>query len=297
MNIKEAHEINNKVLQLYANYLRARLEGQGKPLAVTTAQNRLSTCNVVMKCLRGNRDIRIRPAEALEARRKTVRTHPPELSRDALIKVQDGLFAQGQTHIAVTLGLCREFGLRVREAALLDCWKALNQAAEGVIRIERGTKGGRSKSTTTSPSSVKRLVPVTSNGIDALEKAAKLQGSKDNLVVDGQRLVDFMALLRKHSHPFLQQHGFQNRHELRAAYACERYQKITGSPAPIIAGGRQASKKDDLKARETIALELGHGRPDVLAAYVGSPKTKSSKDLEPEDHSGSGDLLCPQTHH
>ena len=91
--------------------------------------------------------IRIHPAEALDARRKTVRTHRPELSRDAFIKVQDGLLAQGHTHIALTLGLCREFGLRVREAALLNCWKALGQAAEGIISIERGTKGGRSKST------------------------------------------------------------------------------------------------------------------------------------------------------
>ena len=297
MNIKEAHHINNKVLQLYANYLRSRLEGQGQPLAVATAQNRLSTCNVVLKCLRGNRDIRIHPAEALDARRKTVRTHQPELSRDALIKVQDGLLAQGQTHIALILGLCREFGLRVREAALLDSWKALDQATEGVINIERGTKGGRSKSTTTSPSSVKRLVPVTPYGIDALEKAAKLQGKKDNLVAEGQRLVDFMALIRKHSRPFLRQHGFLNRHELRAAYACERYQKITGKPAPIITGGRRASKEDDLKAREMITTELGHSRPDVLAAYVGSPKTKPHQKAEIEDLVCSGDLLCPQTHH
>ena len=105
MNIKEAPQINNKVLQLYAIIYAHGLKDRANLLAVTTAQNRLSTCNVVMKCLRGNRDIRIRPAEALEARRKTVRTHPPELSRDALTKVQDGLFAQGKTHIAVTLGL------------------------------------------------------------------------------------------------------------------------------------------------------------------------------------------------
>lgn len=296
MNIKEAHQINNRVLQNYANYLRSRLEGQGKPLAVSTAQNRLSTCNVVLKYLRGNQDIRIHPAEALDARRATVRTHPPVLSRDALIKVQNELSAQGHTRIAVILGLCREFGLRVREAALLDCWKALGQAAEGTISIERGTKGGRSKSTPTSPSCVKRLVPVTLQGINALASAAKLQGNKDNLVTEGQRLVVFMALIRKHSRPVLQQESIKNRHELRAAYACERYRQITGKPAPVIAGGRQISKEDDLKAREKIAGELGHNRSDVLAAYIGSSKTKSSK--EPTENFGcSGELLCPQTHH
>ena len=125
--------------------------------------------------------------------------------------------------------------------------ESLDQAAEGVIRIERGTKGGRSKSTATSPSSVKRLGPVTQHGIDALEKAAKLQGSKDNLVVDGQRLVDFLALLRKHSTPSSNSMVFRIVMNSGQLIACERYQKITGAPAPIIAGGRQASKEDDLK--------------------------------------------------
>ena len=293
MNIKEAHKVNNKVLQLYANYLRARLEGQGRPLAVATAQNRLSTCNVVLKCLRGNRDIRVKPAAALDARRKTVRANPPNLCRSDLKKVQDELLTQGHTQSAVILGLCREFGLRIREAALLDCWKALNQASEGAISIERGTKGGRSKSTLTSPSSVKRLVPVSAFGISALEKAAKLQANKNNLVCDDQRLVDFLALVRKHSRPVLREHGFINRHELRAAYACERYLKITGKPAPVITGGRQVPREDDLKAREIIASELGHSRPDVLAAYVGTSKTKPAREADTEGQPCQGDLSCP----
>ncbi|MBI3774834.1 MAG: integrase, partial [Gammaproteobacteria bacterium] len=57
--------------------------------------------------------------------------------------------------------------------------------------------------------------------------------------------------------------------DLRAAYACERYEQITGHPAPVVAGERQANKHDDQTARQIIAQELGHGRIDVAAAYLG----------------------------
>ena len=55
-------------------------------------------------------------------------------------------------------------------------------------------------------------------------------------------------------------------HDMRAAYACERYQAITGYPAPVITGKRQADKALDQKARTILAQELGHNRTDVVAA-------------------------------
>ena len=172
-NIKEAHQISNHTLKNYAEYLKVRLNGQGKPIAVSTAQNRLSTCNTVLKALRGNQDIFINPAEALDAKRCHIRTEPPELSREKLALVQQELCNQGHNCIAALLGLCRELGLRSREAALLDCQKALIQAREnGVIDIERGTKGGRGKSTVTSPSRVQRLVPVSDTAMKALENSS-----------------------------------------------------------------------------------------------------------------------------
>ena len=88
---------------------------------MSTAQNRLSTCNTVLKALRGNSDIAINPAEALNAQRCHIRTEPPELSRVKLAAAQQELCNQGHNRIAALLGLCRELGLRSREAALLDC--------------------------------------------------------------------------------------------------------------------------------------------------------------------------------
>ena len=233
----------------------------------------MSTCNTVLKALRGNSDISIKPAEALDAKRCHVRTELPELSRKKLSAVQQALCDQGHDRIAALLGLCRELGLRSREAALLDCQKALVQAEEnGLIDIERGTKGGRGKSTLTSPSRMERLVPVSDTAMTALKSAARLQGDIDNLVPANQRLPDFLSSVRHYSGAVLKQYGLNNRHDLRAAYACERYQQLTGVDAPVFVVKRECPQSADHRARVIIALELGHNRSTVVAAYAGSPK-------------------------
>jgi len=38
----------------------------------------------------------------------------------------------------------------------------------------------------------------------------------------------------------------------------------------VVAGERVADKREDQAAREIISAELGHGRVDVVSAYVGS---------------------------
>lgn len=59
-------------------------------------------------------------------------------------------------------------------------------------------------------------------------------------------------------------------HELRAAYACERYEQLTGFPAPI--NGGRVHREDlelDQHARQQLSHELGHSRIDVVSAYIG----------------------------
>ena len=73
-------------------------------------------------------------------------------------------------------------------------------------------------------------------------------------------------------HAMTKQSPINGFHDMRAAYACERYQAITGYPAPVIAGKRQADKALDKKARTILAQELGHNRTDVVAAYIGSSR-------------------------
>ncbi len=62
-------------------------------------------------------------------------------------------------------------------------------------------------------------------------------------------------------------------HELRAAYACRRYEQITGHPAPVILKRQLLSEKEkgeDEKARRIISHELGHNRIEITNSYLGS---------------------------
>jgi predicted DNA-binding protein (UPF0251 family) len=66
-----------------------------------------------------------------------------------------------------------------------------------------------------------------------------------------------------------QDYGLTKIHDLRAAYACERYRQLTGAAAPVVAGRQTVNRTIDRTARQTIAQELGHGRIDVVSAYIG----------------------------
>jgi hypothetical protein len=68
----------------------------------------------------------------------------------------------------------------------------------------------------------------------------------------------------------LHEHGLKGFHELRATYACERYEQLTGHAAPINGGHCYRIDRDlDQQARQQISLELGHNRIDVVSAYIG----------------------------
>ncbi|MNG39963.1 hypothetical protein D3C84_1283310 [compost metagenome] len=57
---------------------------------------------------------------------------------------------------------------------------------------------------------------------------------------------------------------------MRAAYACERYEQITQHRAPVNDGRcYQLDRRLDQDARVQISYELGHGRIDVVSAYIG----------------------------
>jgi integrase len=66
--------------------------------------------------------------------------------------------------------------------------------------------------------------------------------------------------------------GIKGFHDMRAAFACEHYQALTGFPAPVVTGTRQADKTLDTQARVLLSQQLGHNRLDVIAAYIGSSK-------------------------
>lgn len=258
--INDARNVTPEMVAEYATELAER------GCAVATIQNHISAINVVMSVLRDEAGgwTKISPSE-LAGQRSTVRTESPSsLDRSIVAEAKDQLIALGNDRAAAALELGREFGVRMEEAAKADLNRWANEAAaRGEVNVQDGTKGGRSEY---------RWVPVTEQGHSALAYALSVrpEGSR-NLIAPTESYVQFRSVLNA-ARDTLKEAGIPGYHDTRAAYACERYQELTGHPAPVVAGERLAEKTADREAREVIAQELGHGRVDVVAAYVGSSR-------------------------
>ncbi|MEE4719384.1 hypothetical protein V2K69_25520, partial [Pseudomonas alliivorans] len=91
-----------------------------------------------------------------------------------------------------------------------------------------------------------------------------------NLIAPDESYLNLLQQIIRPARDILHAHNLKGFHELRAAYACERYEQITQHRAPI--NGGQCCLVDrrlDREARRQISYELGHGRIDVVAAYIG----------------------------
>lgn len=262
--IRDARRVDRSTVTAYGSGLAEKVTA--KTMTVSYAQNLLSSVNVVLESLRGDRGIRVAPA-ALVGQRSHVRTEPPAgLDRQAVRQCADQLREKGHERIASVVDLARELGLRLREASMLDARSALRQATtQGAVNITAGTKGGRGHH-------VDRWVPVTKVTTGCLERAAKAQGTGRNLIPADLTWRQWNTQVHHVWAAVRDDFSLRKLHDLRAAYACERYRKLTGSVAPVIKGRRLADRDADRAARQTIAQELGHGRSDVVAAYIGGAR-------------------------
>lgn len=264
--INDAREIDRKVLTDYAAYLR-EVVGRGD-LVVSTAQNRLSSVNRTMAALRGDQYVKLpSPNKALGMQRSGVRHSVPQgQDRKQVKQIVDVLCRDHQVRAAAIVLLARATGMRMREAILADLPRLSREANDlGRINIQDGTKGGRAGA------SAPRWIAVDHHVQDALRFARQVSpaGSR-NLIAPDESYLTFMQEIIRPTRDILHAHNLNGFHELRAAYACERYEQITQHPAPIN-GGKccQVDRNIDREARRQISFELGHGRIDVVAAYIG----------------------------
>jgi hypothetical protein len=250
-------------LERFANGLAQQC---GKEFSVGYAKNQLTTVNVVMESLRGDRSLWLKPGHYL-GNRSAVRTRAPgAISRDRVRVVANKLIGQGKERVAAAGLLCRELGLRRKEASLLDLRLAKHQAETlGRVNITAGTKGGRGRY-------VDRWVPVSEHTIRAIDLASKAAGGGSTLIPAGQSLAQWLTKVSKEWSNAAASVDLGTLRDLRAAYACDRYAEITMAPAPVVAGTRVADKDVDGLARQVLSQELGHNRTDVVAAYVGSSR-------------------------
>ncbi|POF98359.1 integrase domain-containing protein [Pseudomonas putida] len=264
--INDARQIDRKVLADYAVYLRDMIE-RGD-LAVSTAQNRLSSVNRALAALRGDQYVKLpSPSNALGMLRTGVRKSVPQgQDREHVKQIVDALCSQHHLRAAAIVLLARATGMRLREAILADLPRLSREANDlGRINIQDGTKGGRAGA------SAPRWIAVDEHVQSALGFAQRVTpGTSRNLIASHESYLNVLQEIIRPARDILHAHNLKGFHELRAAYACERYEHITQYPAPINGGQCcQVDRNLDREARRQISYELGHGRIDVVAAYIG----------------------------
>ncbi|MBA6062849.1 integrase domain-containing protein [Pseudomonas juntendi] len=264
--INNARQIDRKMLANYADYFREVV--RRGDLAISTAQNRLSSVNRTMAALRGDQCVKLpSPSKALGMQRTGVRhTVPQGQDRKQVRQIVDALCRGHQQRAAAIVLLARATGMRLRETILADLPRLSREANDlGRINIQDGTKGGRAGA------SAPRWIVVTEHVRGALRFAQQMTpaGSR-NLIAPHESYLGVLQEIIRPARDILHTHNLKGFHELRAAYACELYEQITHHRAPI--NGGQCCEVDrhlDREARRQISYELGHGWVDVVAAYIG----------------------------
>ena len=172
--------------------------------------------------------------------------------------------------LQIHVDLMREFGLRFEEAAHL---RPVENDGKTELNVIYGTKGGRD-----------REVPIrTEEQRAVLDRAREFvdKNRQTNLQPEGMTYKKWEDSARNsYRDAGMTKDGVGSPHGLRHQYAQDRYQELTGwkSPAELSDADRsqfkasmdQEMKGKDIEARQIVSQELGHGRVQVVANYVGS---------------------------
>jgi hypothetical protein len=248
------------LLERYADHVGQKVEDES--LTTAYGQNLISSAQVVLRSITGNDHLKVSPAYFCGARSNVRLKAPESLDRANVEQATTAMRAAGLGRAAAVAQLAREFGMREREATLADLTRLAREVREfGSVNVQEGTKGGRN---------AERWVPVSDQGRSALNAAlaARPDGSQ-NLLAAHETFRQFVDGELRNGRELLKEAGIAGYHDCRAGYACDRYQQLTGDPAPVVSGGREASRDLDLLARQELMTELGHGRDDVSISYIG----------------------------
>lgn len=244
-------KIDRALVQQYAQSLR------DSAYSASYQQNLLSAVNSVMSRVSEHGG---HSWESVSARAEGLQQRSFVRTEQTASREQSSTAIQNMTPRAAAVAeLARELGLRSKEASLLNNHNALRQAeTRGTVTVVDGTKGGRS-----------REVPITDQRqVEALRNAATVQSSGRSIIPTGQNWNQFRNGELNDNRSSLQAQGVRGYHELRSAYAADRYEQLTGHAAPVN-GGQITDRDADRAAREQISAELGHGRIDVVSEYIG----------------------------
>lgn len=163
-------------------------------------------------------------------------------------------------NLKLSLRLQSEFGLRREESIKFrpDCINL----KENRLDLEVGTKGGRYRAIPILTESQKTLLKEVSDHCRATNAKSLIPND-----------LSYRQQLRRYDYQTAQADMYKN-HGFRHQYAQDRYRELTKMDCPKNGGLRSKQlsheqKELDYEARMIIAEELGHGREDVTAVYLG----------------------------
>lgn len=170
----------------------------------------------------------------------------------------------------IHVDLMRHLGLRYEEAAK---FRPHDADKGNKISVYWGTKGGRD-----------REIEITNDQQrEVLDRAKEFvdQNRQESIIPREMTWKKFDDHSRNiYTQAGMTKEGVGTPHGLRHQYAQDRYEAITGwkPPAQMSEADRkefkasmgQAEKDIDARARLLVSSELGHGRIDVVANYIGS---------------------------
>lgn len=253
--MRRLEEVSRETVTAYGQALADRVEN--RELSASYAQNLVSAVNTVLAVASRGQWESVSPTKECNiAERSNVRDTPAtSANRATYEQAKESLSERGQAIV----DMARELGMRSKEASLIDAQKAAEQAREtGALTVSDGTKGGRPR----------ELDSLSERQITTLERASEVQGGDRSMVPADQTWAQFRDGELREARETLQEQGIEGLHDLRAGYAADRYEQLTGQRPPV-EGGQATSKEVDQAAREQIAAELGHGRIDVTNSYLG----------------------------
>jgi len=258
-DVKKMENVTQELVKQYGQELAAQVKTGD--LAAATAQNYVSAVNSVMNIATQGEWRSVSPTKDCNiAERCAIRQDAPgALDRAAYGRAVEAVRAEVGNRAAAVVELARDLGLRSKEASMLDARAALAEAQQrGAVAITEGSKGGR-----------EREVPITSPAqVQVLERAAQAQGDARAVMPAGENWQSWREGQLRDARELVQAATGGGLHDLRAGYACERYQALTGHAAPC-AGGQIENRERDQAARLVVAEELGHGRAEVASEYLG----------------------------
>lgn len=266
--IRDIRFVTTDIFYEYALYLKFLISEEA--IAISTATNRISSVNFVMEIIRGDHKVRIDEiSKTLGKKRCYIRRSIPDgMNVSQVHNLHNELIVNEHPRSAAIVLLARSTGMRLRECILADLPRLTREAENNRINIQDGCKGGRSGAF------APRWIAVTDDILYALNYARQVSptGSR-NLLASNESYIQFIRREVDPSRPLMKIHGIKGPHELRAAFACDRYKYLVGTAAPVFPSPERVDIQDRdavRAARQIISRELGHERIEVTNSYIGS---------------------------